>query len=101
MAEPSAPEATTSLGTTGTVYVTMAAARSYAGARGLGEEEARRELTELLLDAKHQPGADRPPYESWRFRRRSADVEVSATVSREGRLAVIVAVQAHVRGARG
>jgi hypothetical protein len=81
--------------------VTLRAAREYARATGLGDEEARRELTELLLDARPQPGADRPPHESWRFRRRSAGVEISAQVSREGRLAVVVTISTHVRGGRG
>lgn len=46
----------------GQVYVTLTAARTYADAEGLREEEARRELTELLIHAHEtQPGTpDRP-----------------------------------------
>lgn len=72
----------------GQVYVTMAAARSYAAAMSLREEEARRDLTELLLDAhRTDPG----PPELWRYRSRAQGVDISARVSREGPLLVIVA----------
>lgn len=84
------------LGGTGCVYVTLRAAREYAAGTELGDEQARRELTELLLDARRQ-GDTSDPYERWRFRRRSAGVEISALVSREGRLAVVVTVEAHRR----
>jgi len=81
------------LGATAQVYVTMAAAQTYAAARGLAIEAARRELTEYLLEARRPEGSvqeDGP--ELWRFRRRSTGVDISARISREGRLAVVVAV---------
>lgn len=100
MADPEPQPERRSLGETGQILVTQRAAREYAAARGgLGDEQARRELTELLIDAKPQPSRNQPPYESWRFRRRSAGVELCASVSREGRLAVIVSVT--VQGDRG
>lgn len=79
------------LSETGQLYVTLRAAREYAAALALGEEHARRELTELLLDARRRT-EDAPPYERWR--RRTSAVDVSALVSREGRLAVVVTVDA-------
>ena len=83
----------------GAVYVSLRAAREYAatpsdaGAQ-LGEEEARRALTERLLDARASPGQDRPPYTSWRIRGRH---ELSAMVSTEGPLAVVITVSARRR----
>jgi hypothetical protein len=91
------------LGETGQVYVTLAAARVYAAHEGLEIESARRELTEDLLDAR-AAGETRTGAERWRFRRRSAGVDISATVAREGRLAVVVAVSVrdhNVGGRRG
>ncbi len=79
------------LADTGTVYVTLRAAREYARTVDLGEEEARRELTALLIDARRRT-EDAPPYERWRLRR--GDVDISAMVSRDGRLAVVVTVEA-------
>lgn len=92
-------ESATTLADTGCVYVTLRAAREYARRAGdtiiLGEETARRELTELLLKARRQP--DRGgTYERWRYRSRARGVDVSALVSREGPLAVVVTVE--VRG---
>lgn len=84
------------LAETGQVYVTLRAALDYHRAPGvdmdgtIALEQTRRELTELLLDARRAPGQDRPPYESWRRRGRPA---LSALVSREGPLAVVVTVQ--------
>lgn len=81
------------LADTGQIYVTLRAAREYA--EGVYEEHARRELTERLLDARRAPGQDRPPYESWRVR---GEIALSALVSREGPLAVVVTV--HMRRRR-
>lgn len=88
------------LAETGQILVTLRAAREYGltahGHASLAaDEQSRRELTELLLDAKRRP--DRAPYESWRFRRRSAGVEISALISREGRLAIVVSVEVRRR----
>lgn len=79
------------LADTGTVYVTLRAAREYAHSVDVGEEEARRELTTLLLDARRR-AEDAPPYERWRLRR--GPVDISAMVSRDGPLAVVVTVDA-------
>lgn len=76
------------------IFVTAAAGRTYASAVGCGIEEARRELTELLLDARQMaaPSALRPG--SYRYRSQSLHVDISASVSIEGPLAVVVAVSA-------
>lgn len=86
------------LGDTGQIHVTAAAAQSYADATGLQVEEARRELTDYLLDAVPVSGGS-GDVEAWRFRRGSAGIDISARVTREGRLAVVIAV--NVRGYRG
>lgn len=81
------------LGETGQVYVTLAAAQTYAAQRGLQIEAARRELTEHLLDATAVSGG-RDDVELWRFRRSSSGVDISARIVREGRLAVVISVNA-------
>lgn len=73
---------------TGTVYVTLAAARSALAEWGGGEEHARRRLTEVLLDARAVDRTVSP--EQWRARQRSTGVDVTARIVREGRLAVVV-----------
>jgi hypothetical protein len=81
------------LASTGAVYVTLAAARRFRELGGYGEHEletARRELTELLLDAK-QSTADPS---RWRARRRATDLDLTAIVAREGRLLVVTSVNA-------
>lgn len=85
----------TILHTTGQVYVTQAAWSRYARWAELEPEDARREMTEIILDAtwrKTMPDG----LEDWRLRSRREGVDISLTVSREGRLAVIVS--ANVRG---
>lgn len=80
--------------TIGVVYVTLAAAETYAAAEQIQIEEARRELTELLLDAarvKGEPSA-RGATELWRCRRRSTGLDISARISRESKLAVVVSI---------
>jgi hypothetical protein len=65
------------------IDVTLAAASEYGAARGLGDEDARRELESLLLEARQRADAS-----SWRYRRRPVDV--TARVAREhGRLVVV------------
>lgn len=71
----------------GTVYVTAAAAHQYAEARGQPEETARRELTALLA------GAYQTTNGGWRRRIQARQIDVTAHVSIEGELAVVVAVQ--------
>jgi hypothetical protein len=73
----------------GQVYVTLTAAEQYARQRGLRIEEARRELTELLLDARVQ---DETSPMRVRARSRLTQIDVSARVSREGRLLVVVSL---------
>ncbi len=76
----------------GCVYVTLRAAEEYADATGLEEEEARRELTRHLLEARltHPAVGETPAL--WRFRRRSAGVDLSARVVEADRLHVVTAV---------
>lgn len=81
------------LGETGQVYVTHEAAVAYARATDLALEPARRDLTELLLDAK-QSAAD--PSE-WRFRRRSAGLDIGVKVARGARLLIVTHVIVRTR----
>jgi hypothetical protein len=72
--------------------VTHAAARAWVETAGYKEHEievARRELTELLLDAKRQPDA-----RMWRARKRSTKWDISAIVEHEGRLLVVTFISA-------
>lgn len=77
------------LASEGQVYVTLAATRTYQRARHIGEEEARRELTERLLDA-HRTSAGPP--ELWRARSRPGNYDISTRVAHEGRLLIVVSV---------
>jgi hypothetical protein len=84
------------LGETGQIYVTAAAARRFLEARGYKEHEmetARRELTELLLDARQLQNDAR----TWRARKRSTKLDISAIVEQAGRLLVVtfITVQAY------
>jgi len=84
----------------GHVYVTAAAAKKAAAqmhAAGLprghwGEESARRALTEALLDARMTHAATGGKPAKYRSRSRSSQLDVTASVVVEGRLAVVVAV---------
>lgn len=89
----------TPLGQSGQILVTQAAADAYAvgSRRSLGYEEARRELTELLIGAARKP-ADASGLEHWRARSRTLGVDVDAHVSREGPLAVVTHVHVRRRG---
>lgn len=87
------------LAETGQVYVSLAAAREFARAEQItsGDEAARRELTELLLDAKEsltEPG-------KWRARKRSSGMDVTARVVCEGRLLVVTTVGVRDNNAGG
>lgn len=74
----------------GQVYVTSAAARQYASAaaevyaegKEIQIEEARRELTELLMEARRVE-SESGTHELWRFRRDSIGVDISARIVRE------------------
>ena len=79
------------LGALGQVYVTLAAAEQYAEQRQLRPEEARRELTELLLDGRVM---DEATPMRVRARSRVTQIDVTARVLREGRLLVVVSIEA-------
>lgn len=81
------------LGQVGALYVTEHASRAYARARNLSLEEARRELTELLLDATRP--APRSDADLWR--RRIETLDVSARVVCERRLVLVMTVVARRR----
>ncbi len=98
MADTSTPDPRgPSLGDTGNVYVTLAAAQSFARHEGTQIEEARKRLTALLVDA-HRHGDKRTDTgaEEWRCRSRPISLDIKAHVAREGRLAVVT----HVRTGR-
>lgn len=87
------------LAETGQVYVSLAAAREYAAHERLRDEEARRELTELAMDAREtaEPGV-------WRMRRRSSGLDLQLRVAKEGRLLVVTHArvrEGNVGGRRG
>lgn len=95
---PAAPDADRPrLGTLGQIYVTLTAAERYAEEQRLRPEEARRELTELLLDARVQEEGQTMRV---RARSRTTQIDVSATVVREGRLLVVTSIHSreHLRG---
>jgi hypothetical protein len=80
------------LGETGQIFVTYAAARSFIEPGGYKEHEieaARRALTDLLIDARQQPNRG-----TWRTRKRSTKLDISAVVEPEGRLLVVTFVDA-------
>jgi hypothetical protein len=80
----------TTLGQTGQIYVSVAAAREFALAERItaGDESARRELAELLIDAKPSPSDP----DQWRMRSRSSSLDLTVRVAREGRLLIITHV---------
>lgn len=85
---PDAPDPRPRLGDAGGhLYVTMAAAQRFAAFGGMQLEEARRQLTLLLLDAKLQREGE-PSH--WRARSRSTGLDIKATVVREGPLLVVL-----------
>lgn len=83
------------LGETGQVYVTYRAAQDLARITGMEPEEARRRLTEWLLDAKRPSTAStRTGAENWRAKSRTYGWDIDVHVSREERLCVVVHVHA-------
>lgn len=92
------------LAATGTIFVSVAAASTYAAFRRLLPEWARRELTELLVGARRvgedSAGAAGAGPERWRARSRPLGVDVTARVVREGSLAVVVHVSVRAYGPR-
>jgi hypothetical protein len=89
------------LGGSGRLFVSVSAAREYGAAERItSDEDARRELHELLLDAR-QSTSDAS---LWRARKRSTGLDVSARVASEGKLLVVTHVSvrdANVGGRRG
>jgi len=81
--------------TEGHVYVSIAAAEQYARAMSMDPvrelEEARRDLTELMLDAY------RTETGTVRMRNNKRGLDISARVAKEGRLLVIVSVETRDR----
>lgn len=80
------------LGQTGQIFVTYAAAKRFIEPGGYQEHEieaARRALTEFLIDARQQSDP-----QSWRTRKRSTKLDISAIVQTEGRLLVVTYVTA-------
>ena len=76
---------------TGQVQVTRLAAERYAAHDGIGLEQARLDLTELLLDATRRDDTS-TGLERWRYRSRSDGLDITASVTREGPLAIVVGV---------
>lgn len=83
------------LGQRGQVYVTLSAAEAYAQHQHLRIEEARRELTDRLLDARCVEEAPPPGVARYRARSRTTKIDITALVTLEGRLHIVVSV--HVR----
>lgn len=76
----------------GQIFVSLAAAAKFAEARRLRIEEARRELTEIMLDAREQSvDGDRI---KCRARSRSTQLDITAQIVQEGRLLVVISVDA-------
>lgn len=101
----SAPEGTLqrpTLGSLGQVYVTGRVAIDYGRAVGLEVETARRQLTELLLDARLSGEAEEESGRPATFRRRSRTVGVDliACVSHEPPLLVVVSITVRRLAAR-
>jgi hypothetical protein len=79
------------LSETGPIFVTQAAAQQFLEARGYKGHEietARRDLTELLLDARQKQNV---PH-MWRARKRSTKLDITAIVQQQGRLLVVTFV---------
>ncbi len=83
------------LSDTGQVYVSLAAARIYAGHKGLAEEEARRQLTTVAMRAVEAEPGD-TGVEKWRARDRLRGDDIQLHVAREQGLVIVVHI--HVRG---
>lgn len=85
------------LGELGNVYATLAAVDVYRDVFGGREEEARRELTRLLLEAKPKQGERlfvKGEKTKFRFRSRTEGRDLTAHVARQGGLLVVVALTA-------
>lgn len=72
------------------LYVSLAAAQEYRRhVRAANDEAARRQLTELLIDAK-QSATD---LSSWRMRSKSTGIDITARIAIECRLLVVAHVE--------
>lgn len=77
------------LSTEGQIYVTLRAAEEWLAANDFGGvEEARRDLTELLMDAHR---VDSQP-DQVRYRSRHEGIDLQAKVVEEGRLLVVLSI---------
>lgn len=82
------------LSDTGTVYVTLAAAKKFAEtSQQHGIEEARKRLTILLLGARRMRRFDPDNSEWWRHSSPVSGLHIEAKIMREGRLAVVTYVR--------
>lgn len=81
MTDPHAPDPGPRLSETGPIHITTSAARTAAGVWRCGEEEARRGLLALLVDAHATDRAVSP--ERWRAKSRATGWDVTAAVVRE------------------
>jgi hypothetical protein len=81
-------DAPITLGSRGQIFVSLAAVTTYATARKLQPEAARRQLTELLIGAKLQSDG------SYRYRKRRVglDVDITARVAVDGALLIVTSV---------
>lgn len=86
------------LGQRGQIYVTLAAGQTFARDKDRAKgpmqiEEARRELTDLLIDAKCTREAEGPgAVAQYRARSRTTGLDISAQVTTDGRLLVVTSV---------
>ena len=91
------------LGSRGQLHITDAAARAYAADLRLdGPNEARLELLRLLPDAKQTKTALPGDHiEQWRYRRGAEGVDISARVTYERGLVVVVSARGRTLNQRG
>lgn len=91
------------LGSRGQLHITDAAARAYAADMRLaGPNEARLELLRLLPDAKQTKAALPGDHvEQWRYRRGADGVDISARVTYERGLVVVLSARGRTLNQRG
>lgn len=85
------------LSETGAVLISLRALDEYIrqtqpAARKPEYARAQRELTEMVLDAHRIATRDRPEAERWRTRSRSAGIDLTVSVQRQGRLAIVTSI---------
>jgi len=89
------------LGTLGQIYVPSSTASTYALAVGRHHEDARRELTELAIDAREKEPITADRLGLFRLRSQALRLDLSLRVARDGPLLVIVAVSVRRHDRRG